>query len=115
MAIGGAAARADVINFNGQKYHGTSLRTHPPFDRIGNIPASYLQEIGTAIRPPGRCTNHSAADSAPPPPVRVASILGVSLEIAIAALPRGNVYLREGAEVPRILMSAPWVQWRMSS
>lgn len=109
-----AAARADMISFNGHRYRGTSLRTHPPFDRRGSIPASYLQEIGTATRPPGRCTNHSAADSAPPP-VRVASIPGVSPEIAIAALPRGNVYLREGAAVPRILTSAPWVQWTMSS
>lgn len=108
------AARADVVHFDGYRYRGTSLRTHPPYDRIGSIPASHLHEIGTATRRPGRCTNHPGTDSASPPSVRVASIDGVSPEIAIAALPRGNVYLREGAEVPRILTSAPWVQWRMS-
>ena len=112
---GGAAARKAVIEFNGHRYLGTSLRTHPPFDRIGSIPASHLQDIGTATRPPGHCTNHSSTDSALPRSVQVASIDGVSPEIAIAALPRGDVYLREGAAVPRILTSAPWVQWRMSS
>jgi hypothetical protein len=112
--IRSVAARADVINFDGYRYRGTSLRTHPPYDRIGSIPSSHLQEIGTATRRPGRCTNQPSADSALPLSVRVASIDGVSPEIAIAALPRGNVYLREGAEVPRILTSAPWIQWRMS-
>jgi hypothetical protein len=110
-----AAARADAITFDGHRYRGTSLRTHPPYDRIGSIPVSHLREIGTATRAPGHCTNHASADSALPPSVPVASIEGVSPEIAIAALPRGNVYLREGAAVPRILTSAPWVQWRMSS
>lgn len=110
---GGVAARADVITFEGHRYRGVSLRTHPPFDRIGSVPISHLQEIGTATRKPGRDTNHSRVESATQ--VQVASIAGVSPEIAIAGIPRGNVYLREGSELPHILTSAPWIQWRMSS
>lgn len=107
---GSAAARADLISFNGHLYRGISLRTHPPYDRMGSIPASHLQEIGTAVRPGG---NYGAA-VIPPRSVQVASIDGMSPEIAIAGLPRGNVYLREGAEVPRVLATAPWVEWTVS-
>lgn len=108
--IRSAAARADVITFDGHRYRGTSLRTHPPYDRIGSIPASRLREIGTATRASGRRANQPGAESL----ITVASIEGVSPEIAIAALPRGNVYVREGVTAPSTLTSAPWVQWRMS-
>lgn len=110
-----AAARADVITFDGHRYRATSLRTHPPYDRIGSIPASHLREIGTATRSTGHCAKQGSPDSALQDSVQVASIEGVSPEIAIAAVPRGNVYLREGATVPPVLAAAPWVQWRMSS
>jgi hypothetical protein len=92
-----------MINFNGQAYRGTSLRTHPPYDRIGSIPASHLQDIGTATRPAGHRVSHSSTDSAGPRSVQVASIDGLSAEIVIAALPGGNVYLRAGAALPAIL------------
>jgi hypothetical protein len=110
-----AKARADAIYFDGHRYLGVSLRTHPPFDRVGSIPESHLQRIGTATRKPGHRTKHAVTGSASPPPVEVASIEGVSPEIAIAGVPRGNVYLREGATIPSALTSAPWVQWRMCS
>ena len=38
----------------------------------------------------------------------------ISPAIAIAALPRGDVYLRPGARVPRILTRARWVHWIFS-
>jgi hypothetical protein len=107
---GGVAAVADMIIFNGHRYRWISLETYPPYHRKGGIPASHLQEIGTATRLPGYPRDHSSADSASPPSVQVASIDGVSPEVAIAGLPRGNIYLREGAAVPPILTSAPWVQ-----
>lgn len=110
-----AVARADLIDFDGHRYRATSLRTHPPYDRIGSIPASHLKELGTATRPTGKCTNKSNSGSISPCLVEVASIDGVSPEIAIASLATGKAYLREGAAVPRVLTSAPWVQWRMSS
>ena len=110
-----AKARADAIYFDGHRYLGVSLRAHQPFDRVGSIPLSHLQRIGTATRRPGHRTKNAVAGSASPPLVEVASIDGVSPEIAIAGLPRGNVYLREGATIPSTLTSAPWIRWRMHS
>lgn len=107
------AARADLIIFNDFRYRGTSLRTHPPYDRMGRIPESRLREIGLAVRVRGRCARSPhglAAESVPGDTVRVASIDGVSPDIAIAGLPLGNVYLREGATMPSELASASWTQ-----
>jgi hypothetical protein len=44
----------------------------------------------------------------------VARIDGVSPSIAIAALPRGDVYVRAGAKISRILTTAPWIHWIFS-
>lgn len=109
-----AAAIADVITFDGRRYRGVSLRTHPPFDRTGRVPPSHFQETGTAARPGGRCANRSDADAGLSLSVQVASIEGVDPEIAVAAIPHGIVYLREGAVLPEDLTSAPWIQWRFS-
>ena len=104
----GSAAVKDVIYFNGQRYHPAFLLPHEPYDRRGTIPASHLREIGTGTRP--QCRSGSRADMSHYGSVPVASIDGVSPEIAIAALPRGNVYVRQGAVVPPQLASATWVR-----
>ena len=102
----GSAAVKDVIYFNGQRYRPAFLRTNEPYARRGIVFAAHLQEIGAGTRP--QCRSGSGANLDHYRSVPVASIDGVSPEIAIAALPRGNIYVRQGAVVP--LASAPWVQ-----
>ena len=92
---------------------GTSLRTHPPYNRTGVIPISHLHKIGVAVRPPCIDTNHPGADDTAAA-VQVARIDEVSPAVAIAVLPGGEVYLHVGAKVPRILTTAHWVQWSLS-
>lgn len=108
-----AASCVAMLKFHNQAYAGTSLRTHPPYNRYGVIPVAHLHRIGIAARPPCIDTNHPGADDTPAA-VRVARIDGVSPAIAIAALPRGEVYLRAGAKIPRILTTAPWIHWIFS-
>ena len=106
----GAASCAAVLKFHGQVYVGTSLRARPPFDRIGRIPISHLHRIGVAVLPPCRDTNHPGVNDTAAA-IQVARIDGVSPAVAVAGLPRGEVYLHSGARVPRILTTAPWVHW----
>src|SRR5438552_19006272 len=91
-----AASCAAILRFHHQAFAGTSLRTHPPYNRIGVIPKVHLHQIGVAVQPPCLDTSHSSGSDTPAP-VQVARIDGVSPKIAIAALPRGNVYLHAGA------------------
>lgn len=109
----GAASCAAVLKFHGQVYVGTSLRTHPPFDRIGRIPVSHLHRIGVAVLPPCIDTNHPGVNDTAAA-IQVARIDEVSPAVAIAGLPRGEVYLHAGARVPRILTTAPWAHWYLS-
>jgi hypothetical protein len=104
----GNAAVKDVIYFDGQRYRPAFLRANDPYVRRGTVPAAHLQEIGAGTRP--QCRSGSRADPAHYRSVPVASIDGVSPEIAIAALPRRNIYVRQGAVVPPALASASWVQ-----
>jgi hypothetical protein len=101
------SAVKDVIYFNGQRYRPAFLRTNEPYARRATAPAAHLQEIGAGTRP--QCRSGSRADLDHYRSVPVASIDGVSPEIAIAALPRGNIYVRQGAVVPPALAAAPWV------
>ena len=106
----GAASCAAVLRFRDETYVGTSLRTSPPHNRLGTIPRSRLQDIGVAVEPACTDTNHpEPADT--PVPVRVARIDGVSPAIAIAVLPRGNVYIAQGARIPGRLQNARWARW----
>jgi hypothetical protein len=105
----GRSAVKDVIYFNGQRYRPAFLRTSEPYARRASVPAAHLQEIGAGTRP--QCRSGSRADLDHYRSVPVASIDGVSPEIAIAALPRGNIYVRQGAVVPPALAAAPWMQW----
>ena len=102
-----------IIDFDGHRYFGTSMRSRPPYDRTGRIPVDHLEEIGTGTRPPGRCTNHSRREG--PRPERVARIDGVSTAVAIATFPGGRVYRREEATLPVTLTEAPWVEWLLSN
>ena len=99
----------DVIYFNGQRYRPAFLRANEPYARRGTVPAAHLQEIGAGTRP--QCRSGSRADPDHYRSVPMASIDGVSPEIAIAALPWRNIYIRQGAVVPPALASASWVQW----
>ena len=105
---GSAASCTAALKFLGQVYGGTSLRTHPPYNRVGRIPLSHMHEIGKGIFPPCNDTNHShdLAQS-----VRVARIDDVNPQIAVAILPYGSVFVRSGATIPRALTSAPWIHW----
>jgi hypothetical protein len=85
------------------------LRTNEPYARRGTVSAAHLQKIGAGTRP--QCRGGSRADLDHYRSVPEASIDGVSPEIAIAALPRRNIYVRQGAVVPPALASVSWVQW----
>jgi hypothetical protein len=63
-------------------------------------------------RPRCRSGDRPGADLASSYPVLVASIEGVNPEIAIAVLPEGRVYVRQGADVPAALASALRVRER---
>jgi hypothetical protein len=106
--VGAAASCAATLKFRRQVYGGTSLRTRPPYTRVGRIPASHRREIGEGILPPCHDTNHSH-DVAQP--VRVARITGVSPKSAVAVLPSGSVFVRLGARIPSALRSARWIHW----
>jgi hypothetical protein len=108
-----AASCVAMLKFGHQVYVGTSLRTHPPYNHYGVIPVAHLHRIGVAVRPPCIDTNQPGIDDTPAA-VQVAQIDGVSPAIAIAALPRGEVYLRAGAKIPRVLTTAPWIHWVFS-
>jgi hypothetical protein len=69
---GAASSCAATLKFHRQVYSGTSLRTHPPYTRVGRIPVSHMRGIGERIFPPCNDTNHSH-DVAQP--VRVAGLL----------------------------------------
>lgn len=109
----GAASCSAGLKFHGQMYGGISLRTHPPYDRVGRIPVSHLHRIGVAVLPPCIDTNHPGVNDTAAT-IQVARIDGVSPAVAIAGLPRGEVYLRAGARVPRTLTTAPWILWYLS-
>lgn len=102
-----------MLEFHHQAYGGTSLRTRPPYNHYGVIPVAHLHKIGVAVQPPCIDTNQPGIDDTPAA-VQVARIDGVSPSIAIAALPRGDVYLRAGAKIPRILTTALWIHWIFS-
>ena len=106
--VGSASSCAATLKFRGQVYSGTSLRTHPPYNRVGRILPSHMREIGEGIFPPCNDTNHSpdVAQS-----VRVARITGVNLKFAVAVLPYGSVFVRLGARIPRALRSARRIRW----
>jgi len=108
-----AASCIAGLKFHHQDYGGTSLRTHPPYNHYGVIPLSHLHRIGIAVLPPCIDTDHPGIDETPAA-IQVARIDGVSPAIAIAALPRGGVYLHAGAKIPRILTTAPWIHWIFS-
>ena len=107
---GSGASCAALLKFRHETYVGTSLRTHPPYNQLGTIPRSHLQDIGIAVEPACVDTNHPGQQDTPVP-VKVARIDGVSPAIAIAVLPRGNVYIAQGARIPGQLQKARWVRW----
>lgn len=106
--VGSGSSCTAALKFRGQVYSGTSLRTHPPYNRVGRIPSSHMREIGEGIFPPCNDTNHSH-DAAQP--VRVARIAGVNFRSAVAVLPYGSVFVRLGARIPGALRSARWIHW----
>ena len=105
---GSAASCVAVLKFGGEVYRGTSLRAHPPYNRVGRIPPAHMHKIGTGILPACNDTNHSHDL---PQAVQVARIDGVSPQMAVAVLPGGSVFVRSGAPIPHSLTSAPWIQW----
>jgi hypothetical protein len=100
------------LTFRGQVYHGTTLLTHPPYNRLGQVPADHMHVIGqgmtSACPDPGNGT-------APPSPARIAQIDTIDPRIAVAWYPIGTVYVRSKNAIPRSLTSAPWIRWTVLS
>jgi len=107
-------SRKASLTFRGQLYRGSSLRTHPPYTWVARIPAEHMEEIGTAIMPPARCTGGPAE---PDRSVAVAAIDGVDPETAVALYPSGVVYVREPslAVIRDVVESARGIRWDYSS
>jgi hypothetical protein len=82
-----SASCVATLSFRGHLYAGTSLRTHPPYNRVGRISAGHMHEIGAGVFPPCRDTNHSTDQAQS---VRVARIDGVDPGTAVAVLPAGT-------------------------
>lgn len=108
--VSSGASCAALLTFRGQVYQAITLRTHPPYDRVGRVPAAHRHEIGTGVRPPCQDTNRPD-DATPAQAVGVARIDGVDPGVAVAMLPYGTVFVRSGATAPATLTSASWIQW----
>ena len=109
-------SRKAQLRFRGQLYHGSTLRTNPPYTWVARIPVEYMHEIGTGIIPGGRgCTNLSAA--IPDRSVAVAAIDGVDPEVAVAWYPAGLVYVAEQSltVIRSVAASARGIRWDYSS
>jgi hypothetical protein len=102
------------LTFRGQPYYGSSLRTHPPFTWVAKISAAHLHEIGAAVIPACRDTNHSTDQAMS---VRVARIDGVDPGTAIALYPYGDVYVKKLSlpVIRAVLKSARGIRWDYSS
>jgi hypothetical protein len=112
MNASGSAAVKDAVHFGGHHYYSVNLPGPEPYDRRSFLPVSQLREIGMGEQPRCRSGDGPGVGSASSSPVPVASIEGVDPEIAIAVLPEGKVYVREGAAVPPTLASALRVRER---
>ena len=105
-------SRKAQLRFRGQLYHGSTLRTNPPYTWVARIPAEHMTEIGSGVMPGGRC-----ATIVPDRSVPVARIDGVDPETAIAVLPHGSVFVAElSLDVIRsVVASAAGIRWDYSS
>ena len=110
-SAGGGSSSASclaVMSFNGHVYVGTTLRTHAPYNKVGEIPQSHLHRLGKGTIPPCNDTNGSSGTARS---VQVARISQVDPATAVAVAPGGDVYLRRGAAIPAILTKARWIRW----
>lgn len=114
----GSSSSADctaMLEFHGQSYGGSSLRTHPPYDRVARISAAHMHQIGRGVFPPCQDTGPSApAEHALS--VRVARIDGVDPGTAVAVLPEGSVFIRSAslALIKSVLKNARGIRWDYS-
>ena len=115
----GVSSSADctaMLRFRGQTYGGSSLRTHPPYDRVARISAAHLHPIGSGVFPPCQDTGPSApAEHALS--VQLARIDGVDPGTAVAVLPDGSVFIKSAslAVIKSVLKNARGIRWDYSS
>lgn len=113
--VSSSADCAAMLKFRGQTYGGSSLRTHPPYDRVARISAAHLHPIGRGVFPPCQDTGPSApAEHALS--VQVARIDGVDPGTAVAVLPDGSVFIRSAslAVIKSVLKNARGIRWDYS-
>lgn len=113
--VSSSAACTAMLRFRGQTYGGSSLRTHPPYDRVARISAAHLHPIGRGVFPPCQDTGPSApAEHAMS--VRVARIDGVDPGTAVAVLPDGSVFIKSAslAVIRSVLKDARGIRWDYS-
>jgi hypothetical protein len=114
--VSSSASCAAMLRFRDQTYGGSSLRTHPPYDRVARISAAHLHPIGRGVFPPCPDTGPSApAEHALS--VQVARIDGVDPGTAVAVLPDGSVFIRSAslAVIKSVLKDARGIRWDYSS
>jgi Family of unknown function (DUF6281) len=114
--VSSSADCAAMLKFRGQTYGGSSLRTHPPYDRVARISAAHLHPIGRGVFPPCQDTGPSApAEHALS--VQVARIDGVDPGTAVAVLPDGSVFIKSAslAVIESVVESAHGIRWDYSS
>jgi hypothetical protein len=113
--VSSSADCAAMLEFRGQTYGGSSLRTHPPYDRVARISAAHLHPIGRGVFPPCQDTGPSApAEHALS--VQVARIDGVDPGTAVAVLPDGSVFIKSAslAVIESVVESARGIRWDYS-
>ena len=113
--VSSSADCAAMLKFRGQTYGGSSLRTHPPYDRVARISAAHMHQIGRGVFPPCQDTGPSAP-AEHGLSVRVARIDGVDPGTAVAVLPDGSVFIKSAtlAMIKSVLKNARGIRWDYS-
>jgi len=112
-SVSSSASCTALLRFRGQVYYGSSLRTHPPYNRVARIPDEHMHVLGTAVIPACRDTNHSTDQDRSVP---VARIDGVDPGTAVAQYPEGLVYVSKPsfATINAVVKSAHGIRWDYS-
>jgi hypothetical protein len=109
-AVSGArgAGCVERLTFDGTTYQAWSLKAKPPFNKLGLIPKSHQDPVGSGLIPTCVEGNTNTPNNTS---VRVARIRGFEVSVVVVNSATGVAYIREGAKPPSRLANAKWIHW----